>query len=97
MIDTGLKTKDTGNMHRHMIKAFENIVSTYDGSVRSTIGTLVGTSYNHGYKVESMIPSGKRPCFIDVRHVMRELNHKRGFIKESTGREISGRPVCHNT
>ena len=94
LIDTGLKTKDTGNMHRHMIKGFENIVNSYYGSVRLTVGTLIAISYNRGYRVEAMISNGKRPSFINVRHMMRELNHSQGFVKESTMQKLASKPAC---
>ena len=41
MIQTAVKTADTGYLMRRMVKSFENISVTYDGTVRTASGQIV--------------------------------------------------------
>lgn len=45
LIDTAVKTADTGYMQRRLIKALEDVVVSYDGSVRNSEGTIVQFVY----------------------------------------------------
>lgn len=85
LLDTALKTAETGRMQHLMIKAFEGIVIGYDGSVRNTTGTLFAPVYNAGYDIAEMIEidDKERPqlsSFIDIKKTIHELNVKRGWM-----------------
>ena len=93
ILDTALKTAETGSMQHRMIKAFENIIIGYDGSIRNTIGTMFSPMYNSGYDVGEMLAvetAGKSDfsSFIDLKAVTSELNMKRGWIPKSSNDEI---------
>lgn len=45
LIDTAVKTADTGYMQRRLIKAMEDIVILYDGSVRNSEGSIIQFIY----------------------------------------------------
>jgi DNA-directed RNA polymerase II subunit RPB1 len=93
LLDTALKTAETGAMQHRMIKAFENIIIGYDGSIRNTIGTMFAPMYNSGYDIGEMIAvekSGKTDfsSFIDLKSVVSELNVKRGWVPKPTNETI---------
>lgn len=94
LLDTALNTAETGNLQRLMIKAFENIIISYDGSVRNTIGTLFLPMYNSGYNIADMVAvketnKTKQSSFIDLKAVMAELNASEGWFKESTANIVT--------
>jgi DNA-directed RNA polymerase subunit K/omega len=85
ILDTALKTAETGAMQHRMIKAFENIIIGYDGSIRNTIGTMFSPMYNSGYDIGEMMAVdslGKQDfsSFIDIKSLVAELNVKRGWV-----------------
>ena len=85
LLDTALKTQDTGSMQHKMTKAFENIVIAYDGSVRNAIGTLFSPLYNSGYDVAEMMTidnqySNEFSSFVDIKSLSEELNIENGWI-----------------
>ena len=55
LLDTALKTSETGSMQHRMIKAFENIIVGYDGAIRNTVGTLFSPIYNASSDVSQMV------------------------------------------
>ena len=85
LLDTALKTQDTGSMQHKMTKAFENVVIAYDGSVRNAIGTLFSPLYNSGYDVAEMMfveneYSNEFSSFVDIKNLAEELNLENGWI-----------------
>lgn len=96
ILDTALKTADTGSMQHRMIKAFENIIIGYDGSIRNTIGTMFAPMYNAGYDIAEMIAIDQpgKPSFssfVDIKSLMEELNVKRGWLPRDLERLIYAR------
>lgn len=85
LLDTALKTSETGNIQHRATKAAENIVIGFDLSVRNTAGALFSPSYNGGYdtaeqmSVESANKSGF-VSFIDINSTLNEQNYKRGWV-----------------
>ena len=45
LIDTAVKTAETGYIQRRLIKALEDLMVQYDGSVRNSLGQIVQFSY----------------------------------------------------
>lgn len=93
LLDTALKTAETGAMQHRMIKAFENIIIGYDGSIRNTIGTLFAPMYNSGYDIGEMmaVESLGKPdfsSFIDLKSVAAELNIKRGWVPNDVNKSV---------
>lgn len=93
LLDTALKTAETGSMQHRMIKAFENIIIGYDGSIRNTIGTLFSPMFNSGYDIGEMVAvdfPGKPDLssFIDLKSTVAKLNIKRGWVPSSVNSEI---------
>jgi DNA-directed RNA polymerase II subunit RPB1 len=45
LIDTAVKTAETGYIQRQLVKALEDIVVSYDGTVRNSLGNLIQFIY----------------------------------------------------
>jgi DNA-directed RNA polymerase II subunit RPB1 len=93
ILDTALKTAETGSMSHRMIKAFENIIIGYDGSIRNTIGTMFAPMYNSGYDIGEMIAVeslGKTDfsSFIDIKSLAEELNVERGWVPKDMNEKL---------
>lgn len=88
LMDTALKTQETGTIQRRMSNAFNSIIIGTDGSVRNTTGTLFSPSYNGGYNIEHMMSveyEGKSnfTSFMDLKTCMESINVRHGWIKKS--------------
>lgn len=93
LLDTALKTAETGSMQHRMIKAFENIIVGYNGSISNTIGTMFAPMYNCGYDIGEMVlvnVPGKSDfsSFIDLKALASELNMKRGWVPSAINNSI---------
>jgi len=45
LIDTAVKTSETGYIQRRLIKAMEDIMVKYDGTVRNSVGDIIQFVY----------------------------------------------------
>lgn len=93
LLDTALKTSETGLLQRNLTKAFENIIVSYDGSIRNTIGTLFHPLYNAGYDIGEMVSVNKPgvekfSSFCDIQSMVESLNTKRGWIPKTENTNI---------
>jgi DNA-directed RNA polymerase subunit K/omega len=93
LLDTALKTQETGSMQHRLIKALDTIVIGYDGSIRNTIGDLFNPIYNSGYDIGEMMMvdyPGKSDfsSFVDVKSFASELNIKRGWIPKNVNEMV---------
>jgi len=92
LLDTALKTQETGSMQHKMIKAFENIVIANDGSIRNSLGYIFTPVYNGGYDVAEMVMIDDRmefSSFIDIKSLADELNLENGWIPKHVNDYIS--------
>jgi DNA-directed RNA polymerase beta' subunit/DNA-directed RNA polymerase subunit K/omega len=92
LLDTALKTQETGSMQHKMIKAFENIVIANDGSIRNSLGYIFTPVYNGGYDTAEMVMTDDRlefSSFIDIKSLADELNLENGWIPEHVNDYIS--------
>jgi DNA-directed RNA polymerase II subunit RPB1 len=93
LMDTGLKTAETGAMQHKMIKAFENVRIASDGSVRNALGTMFSPMYGAGYDV-SQLMMVETPgftefaSFCDVKAMALKLNVERGWVPNGMNRKI---------
>ncbi|XP_055844641.1 DNA-directed RNA polymerase III subunit RPC1 [Episyrphus balteatus] len=72
LVDTAVKTAETGYLQRRLVKCLEDLVVHYDGSVRNAIGEIVELIYGG---------DGLDPVFMEVKNkpvdFCRQLNHLR--------------------
>lgn len=81
LIDTAIMTADTGSLHHRINKNFEDILSCYDGSVRSVNGKIIQFSYNDGFDASNLVPVkseilGGFCSFIDLGNIIGKLNNE---------------------
>jgi DNA-directed RNA polymerase II subunit RPB1 len=60
LIDTAVKTAETGYIQRRLVKALEDVMVKYDGSVRNSVGDIVEFIYGE---------DGLDACCIESQHV----------------------------
>lgn len=72
LLDTAVKTAETGYMQRRLVKALEDVVSHYDGSVRNSVGEVVQLVYGDDgldpAEVDSLTSYSNVP--IDIHHLL---------------------------
>jgi len=47
LIDTAVKTAETGYIQRRLVKAMEDVQTRYDGTVRNSLGDVIEFAYGH--------------------------------------------------
>lgn len=72
LLDTAVKTAETGYMQRRLVKALEDVVSHYDGSVRNSYGEVVQLVYgDDGMDPAEIDSASKHSRFpIDIHHLL---------------------------
>lgn len=74
LVDTAVKTAETGYLQRRLVKCLEDLVVHYDGSVRNAIGEIVEFIYGG---------DGLDPVFMEVKDrpvdMTRQLLHVRSM------------------
>ena len=89
LIDTAVKTSQTGYAQRRIIKSMEDILVTYDGTVRNHMGKIVQFAYgDNGFdscKVENQIIPLVEMSIEDIymRYDISVLDNKHPFTKET--------------
>ena len=84
VIDTAVKTANTGAIQRRMTKAQQDLVVQYDGSVRSNNNIIFQFNYGAGFSSTSCVYStdangNKVISFIDIRELCSQINTEMGF------------------
>jgi DNA-directed RNA polymerase II subunit RPB1 len=90
LIDTAIKTADTGAMHHRIAKALEDIKVAYDGSVRNAIGTLFqyiygGDGFDSSHLQKVKTKEGEMATFIDLKATTEAINIKHGWYPTEQG------------
>jgi DNA-directed RNA polymerase II subunit RPB1 len=93
LLDTAMKTSETGSMQHKLIKASENFVISYDGAVVNTVGIQLSPMYNSGYQIGEMlaVEALGRPdfsSFVDIKSLVSELNVARGWVPRRTNDNV---------
>ena len=60
LIDTAVKTAETGYIQRRLIKAMESLMVNYDGTIRNAVGQLIQLRY---------LKPDSSACSLEVSHV----------------------------
>lgn len=67
LVDTAVKTAETGYLQRRLVKCLEDLVVHYDGTVRNAINEMVDTIYGG---------DGLDPVSMETRNKPVDLNHQ---------------------
>lgn len=72
LVDTAVKTAETGYLQRRLVKCLEDLVVQYDGTVRNAIGEVVEFTYG---------ADGLDPVFMEIKNkpvdIERQFMHVR--------------------
>jgi DNA-directed RNA polymerase II subunit RPB1 len=87
LLDTALKTSETGDRNRKNFKFLEDIVVSYDGTVRNNQGDIIQLAYRYdGFDPRRLINvpiegPGTEPVnwFIDLKHTINQYNLSFGY------------------
>ncbi|KXS18584.1 beta and beta-prime subunits of DNA dependent RNA-polymerase [Gonapodya prolifera JEL478] len=61
LVDTAVKTAETGYMQRRLMKALEDLVSHYDNSVRNSVGGIIQFTYGDDLLDPANMEGDKQP------------------------------------
>jgi DNA-directed RNA polymerase beta' subunit len=92
LIDIANNTGASGYMHRRTVKALENVIVKYDGSIRNRVGTIFqpvfgGDGFDAARLISVKKPNGVVvPFFIDLKNTVGRLNGKYGFTPKHESR-----------
>ena len=84
LMDTAVRTQDTGDMHHRIVKALEDIKIYNDGSVRNAFGDIFSFIYGEdgfdaGELQQVETKTGSFASFINVKMVTGKINSKYGY------------------
>lgn len=97
LLDTAVKTAETGYMQRRLVKALEDLVSHYDGSVRNSCGDVIQFTYGDDCLDPTNMEDGSQLINLDrlLEHVSalypskEEMALTSDRIKELSERQMS--------
>lgn len=84
LIDTAVKTAKVGYMQRKMVKAQEDLIINYDGSIRNQKDVVFQFSYGPNFKTNEMIIDNSDDnfsifSFINIKNMIGKINYSNGF------------------
>lgn len=75
VLDTALKTANSGYIQRKMIKILEDMNVKYDNTVRNSVGTIIQFSYGtDGFDGSKTIVKNGETMFCDIQRIADRLN-----------------------
>lgn len=88
LVDTAVKTAETGYLQRRLVKCLEDLVVNYDGSVRNAIGEIVEFTYGG---------DGLDPAFMEIKDkpvdLPRQLLHLRAMYPCRDEQPLKGKEI----
>jgi DNA-directed RNA polymerase beta' subunit len=84
LLDTAMKTSETGSIQRELIKFMESLIVGLDGTVRDLNDNIIQLSYgNDGFDSKYLenikTPSGPQNSFINLKNIANMINSTYGF------------------
>lgn len=84
LVDTAVKTAETGYMQRRLMKSMEDLIVRYDKTVRSGDESIIQFTYG---------ADGLDPMFMDDEELPVSFNRLYVIIKEATKKSETGNPM----
>ncbi|KAJ1365444.1 DNA-directed RNA polymerase [Parelaphostrongylus tenuis] len=84
LVDTAVKTAETGYMQRRLVKCLEDLCASYDGTVRSSVGDIVEFVFGED-GLDPALMEAKNGSVIDFKH---QLEHVRNVHPFNGGEEL---------
>ncbi|CAD6193580.1 unnamed protein product [Caenorhabditis auriculariae] len=69
LVDTAVKTAETGYMQRRLVKCLEDLCASYDGTVRSSVGDVIEFIFGED-GLDPSLMEAKDGSVVDFGHVM---------------------------
>lgn len=94
LMDTAIKTSETGSIHHKMVKVIGVLITAYDGTVRDHLNHIVQFTYgNDGLNASELVSAPTKTSqniatFIDLEMTTSQLNVERGWIPKQTSKSI---------
>ena len=84
LIDTAVTTAKIGYMQRKMVKAQEDLIINYDGSIRNQRDVVFQFSYGPNFKTNEMVIDKSDDnfpvfSFINIKNMVGKINYSKGF------------------
>nr|QBK90642.1 MAG: DNA-directed RNA polymerase subunit alpha [Pithovirus LCPAC104] len=80
VIDTAIKTADTGALHRRVGKIIEDVKVTHEGSVVKANGDIIQFTYGgDGFSADMLQSTGDLYSFINLDSIIGKINSSYGF------------------
>jgi DNA-directed RNA polymerase III subunit RPC1 len=80
LVDTAVKTADTGYMSRRLMKSLEDLYSCYDNTVRNSSGAVVQLVYGDD-GLDALEMEGKDGHPLDTQAVLQEVRCCAGLLR----------------
>ncbi|KAL3989412.1 RNA polymerase Rpb1 domain 5 family protein [Acanthocheilonema viteae] len=80
LVDTAVKTAETGYMQRRLVKCLEDLCVNYDGTVRSSVGDVIEFTFGED-GLDPALMESKDGGVVDFKHI---LEHIRNIMPHST-------------
>lgn len=88
LVDTAVKTAETGYLQRRLVKCLEDLVVQYDGTVRNAIGEVVEFTYG---------ADGLDPVYMEIKNkpvdIDRQFMHVRSVYPCRNEAPLSGNEI----
>ncbi|KAE9413899.1 hypothetical protein Angca_008466, partial [Angiostrongylus cantonensis] len=84
LVDTAVKTAETGYMQRRLVKCLEDLCASYDGTVRSSGGEIIQFVFGDD-GLDPALMEAKNGSVIDFAH---QLEHVRNILLFNGGEEL---------
>ena len=88
LIDTAVKTAETGYIQRRLVKALEEVMVKYDGTVRNSLGDILQFVYGED-GLDAMIIEGQKLGIITDSHKAFEKKYRVDVINHSRALTLS--------
>uniref|UniRef100_A0A8R1XTF5 DNA-directed RNA polymerase subunit n=3 Tax=Onchocerca TaxID=6281 RepID=A0A8R1XTF5_ONCVO len=79
LVDTAVKTAETGYMQRRLVKCLEDLCVNYDGTVRSSVGDVIEFTFGED-GLDPALMESKDGNVVDFKHI---LEHIRNTVPHS--------------
>lgn len=74
LVDTAVKTAETGYMQRRLVKCLEDLCANYDGTVRSSTGDIIEFTFGED-GLDPALMESKDGNVVDFKHVLEHVRN----------------------
>ncbi|CAI4229809.1 unnamed protein product [Auanema sp. JU1783] len=85
LVDTAVKTAETGYMQRRLVKCLEDLCANYDGTVRSSVGDIVEFVFGED-GLDPSVMEAKDGSVVDFDHILEHIKNTQPCLQ---GEELS--------